>query len=75
MKVAKIVTITAVGGTMFGLTGCLSTDNLMASAATYAAMEFVFDNDSVFDMFQDDHGTGSEYDDRFVVDPSRTELE
>jgi hypothetical protein len=38
----------------------------------YVLGEFMFDNDAVFDLFQDDFGTGTMYDDRFV-DPSRAE--
>jgi len=41
-------------------------------AAEYALFEFVADNDGVFDLFQDDFGTGTQYDDRFA-DPSRAE--
>ncbi|MCP4245552.1 MAG: hypothetical protein GY778_00745 [bacterium] len=41
--------------------------------AEYAAFEFVLDNDSVFDLFQDDFGTGTQYDDRFTADATRVE--
>ena len=37
--------------------------------------EFLFDNDALFDLFQDDFGTGSQYDDRFSPNPSRAEPE
>lgn len=63
------------GGVMLGFGGCLNTESLLASAATYAVFEFAFDNDSTFDLFQDDFGTGTEFDDRFVTDPSRNEVE
>ncbi len=45
------------------------------SAATYAGLEFLTDNDSVFDLFQDDFGTGTQYDDRFNADATRAEPE
>jgi hypothetical protein len=33
----------------------------------------VLDNDAVFDLFQDDFGTGALYDDRFTAAPTRAE--
>ena len=38
-----------------------------------AAWEFVYDNDAVFDLFQDDFGTGLVYDDRNTAAPTRAE--
>jgi len=40
---------------------------------TTVAGEFLLDNDAVFDLFQDDFGTGTQYDDRFTADPIREE--
>lgn len=37
-------------------------------SSTDTADDFVTDNDSVFDLFQDDFGTGDQYDDRFISD-------
>ena len=34
---------------------------------TYVGAEFLMDNDAVFDLFQDDFGTGAEYDDRNIA--------
>lgn len=38
------------------------------SSASNVGLEFVTDDDSVFDLFQDDFGTGAQYDDRFTDD-------
>ena len=35
--------------------------------------DFVLDNDAVFDVFQDDFGTGQFYNDRLTANPSRQE--
>ncbi|HUU83934.1 MAG TPA: hypothetical protein VM243_10565 [Phycisphaerae bacterium] len=71
----------AASGFLFHGTACLNIGGLgkLASGLAYdmvtdAAYEFVFDNDAVFDLFQDDFGTGTQYDDRFT-DPSRAEPE
>ena len=69
----KVVGI-VIAGSAIGFGGCLTTPSL-GDVATYAAMEYIFDNDNVFDVFQDDFGTGTEYDDRFNTDPSREETE
>ena len=59
--------------------GCLNVGGLGKAAGwlawdvvSNAAYEFAFDNDAVFDLFQDDFGTGTQYDDRFT-DPTRAE--
>ncbi len=74
-KTLKGVAVTALGGTVLGFGGCLDGfwGWLVRDAAASAAYEFVWDNDAVFDLFQDDFGTGTEYDDRTTNDPSRDE--
>jgi len=76
-KMLRVGAIVALGGMVFG-GGCLGFGGgwwgkLAWDAATYAGLEFLTDNDSVFDLFQDDFGTGTQYDDRFTVDPTRVE--
>ena len=46
---------------------------LLYQAAFHAGYEFLLDNDAVFDLFQDDFGTGATYDDRFTAAPTRGE--
>lgn len=75
-KLMKGGAILGAGGTMFAFFGCLNSDAVrfvLTDLAIGAAGEFLFDNDAVFDLFQDDFGTGTQYDDRFVTDPSRSE--
>ncbi|MFH0981017.1 MAG: hypothetical protein V2A79_05710 [Planctomycetota bacterium] len=64
-------------GSMLGWGGCLGGNSwwgyVIRDAALSTAYEFVLDNDSVFDLFQDDFGTGALYDDRNVAAPSREE--
>jgi len=76
-KATKVVSI-VLAGSILGFGGCLGVPTV-ADVATYAALEYVFDNDSGslggfgFDLFQDDFGTGAEFDDRFVAEPVRVE--
>jgi hypothetical protein len=76
-RLMKVGAIMAAGGMMLGSGGCLDLDSWWGKAATAmawsAAYDFVADNDAVFDLFQDDFGTGTQYDDRFVVDATRAE--
>lgn len=68
--------ILGAGAMMFQFGGCLNGDTvrfILTDLALGAAGEFVFDNDAVFDLFQDDFGTGTQYDDRFVAAPTRDE--
>ncbi len=57
--------------------GCLVNGRTLRYVATtgltYAGLEFVTDNDAIFDIFQDDFGTGSTFDDRFVPGAGRLE--
>jgi hypothetical protein len=46
---------------------------IASGALPYVGYEFVLDNDAVFDLFQDDFGTGALYDDRFTAAPTRAE--
>lgn len=54
-----------------GAKGCLQT-GLFGGLTNFwgtgnnAGADFVLDNDAVFDLFQDDFGTGTQYDDRFI---------
>jgi hypothetical protein len=74
-KLTKAVALTAVGGVGLGWWGCGDSwwQALLVDAALSAGYEFVWDNDSVFDLFQDDFGTGANYDDRFTANPTRDE--
>jgi len=65
------------GATVFG-SGCpfgavLSPRRFIPTLLTSVATEFLTDNDSVFDLFQDDFGTGATFDDRSTAAPSRAE--
>lgn len=79
-KLIKAAVIVCAGGMMFHSGGCLNLSGLgkwigplAYDAVEYAAFEFLADNDAVFDLFQDDFGTGTQYDDRFVADATRAE--
>lgn len=74
----KGAAIAGVGGSMLLLDGCLSWDSGFWRRALWgvgvgAGVEFLTDNDGVFDLFQDDFGTGTQYDDRFAAEPTRAE--
>jgi hypothetical protein len=73
-RIRRISILVAVGGAVvFG--GCLGGGgwkHVATDAAMYTGLEFLTDNDAVFDLFPDDFGTGSQYDDRFSA-PSRAE--
>ena len=76
-RMMKRVAVIAAGGLLLGCLspcGCLCGKpcTWFAGVATSVATEFLLDNDAVFDLFQDDFGTGTTYDDRFT-DPSRAE--
>jgi hypothetical protein len=47
--------------------------SILQDAAVATAFEFVLDNDAIFDLFQDDFGTGALYNDRNTANPSRQE--
>jgi len=74
-RTMKRVALVAVGGLLLGSCGCLCGNlcNWLPAAVTSVAGEFLWDNDAVFDLFQDDFGTGTQYDDRFAADPTREE--
>ena len=74
-RLMKSVAFVAAGGMLLG-TCCLcpSPCNWIVGFTTSVATEFLLDNDAVFDLFQDDFGTGTQYDDRFQGDDAtRTE--
>jgi hypothetical protein len=52
-KTMKGAALAAVLGTVLQFGGCFNLQTLFASAATYATLEFVLDNDGVFDLFAD----------------------
>ena len=77
-KVFKSLAVVAAGGVLLGCLpcgGCLCGNpcQWITGFATAAIGEFIWDNDAVFDLFQDDFGTGTQYDDRFTADPTRVE--
>ncbi len=79
-RLLKITAMVMAGGMMFHSLGCLNLGGMgkwagpiLYDGALNALWEFVLDNDAVFDLFQDDFGTGALYDDRFVADPTRAE--
>ncbi|MCP4589563.1 MAG: hypothetical protein GY842_02340 [bacterium] len=76
-RTLKVALLAAVCGSMLGWGGCLDGDSwwgyVVRDAALSATYEFLWDNDAVFDLFQDDFGTGALYDDRFTAAPTRAE--
>ena len=77
-RLTKMLALVAVGGVALGCLPCclckgLNACNIVTGLATSAAGEFLFDNDAVFDLFQDDAGTGALFDDRFTDEPARAE--
>ncbi|MBN1514094.1 MAG: hypothetical protein JXB13_18905 [Phycisphaerae bacterium] len=80
-KTTKVLALVATAGLTFG--GCMPSCccglpnfcQVMWGVALNAVTEFVWDNDAVFDLFQDDFGTGALYDDRFTAAPTRGEPE
>jgi len=71
-KMTKVLCMIAVGGMAFHLGTCIPWQKVAQDAALNVAWEFLLDNDAVFDLFQDDFGTGAQYDDRFTA-PTRAE--
>ena len=77
-KVMRCLAVVAAGGMLLGCLpcgGCLcgKVCSWAPAVITSVATEFLLDNDAVFDLFQDDFGTGTQYDDRFVVEATRVE--
>ena len=75
-RTLKVGLLEAVCGSMLGWGGCLGDSwwgVALQDLAMDAAWEFVYDNDAVFDLFQDDFGTGALYDDRNTAAPTRAE--
>jgi hypothetical protein len=52
-KFRKGVLIALLGGTMLQFGGCFNLRWLLQSVVPAAAVEFVIDNDAVFDLFED----------------------
>jgi hypothetical protein len=74
-KLSKAVAIVAIGGMalQFGACGSKWWQRILSDAALSAAYEWLWDNDAIFDLFQDDFGTAVFYNDRNADDPSRAE--
>jgi hypothetical protein len=72
-KVLKGAMLAAACGTMMQWFGCLNWNRIIQDGLYYVGYEFVLDNDAVFDLFQDDFGTGALYDDRNSAAPTRAE--
>jgi hypothetical protein len=77
-KTVTSVLLVAACAYMMGSCGCLcgkafTPCAIIPAAVTYVGLEFLTDNDAVFDLFQDDFGTGTLYDDRFTAAPTRAE--
>ncbi|MCK4659129.1 MAG: hypothetical protein KAV82_06360 [Phycisphaerae bacterium] len=77
-KTLKVGLLVAVCGSMLGWGGCLGGGDswwgvIAQDLAMDAAWEFLYDNDAVYDLFDDDFGTGAQYDDRNSLTPGRVE--
>ena len=76
-KKMRCVAVIAAGGVLLGCIPCgcnfCNPCSWLPAVGSSLAVEFLLDNDAVFDLFQDDFGTGALYDDRFVADPTRSE--
>lgn len=78
-RLMKRVAVVTSGGLLLGCIPscpcfpCGKLCNWLPAVVTTVAGEFLLDNDAVFDLFQDDFGTGTQYDDRFTADPIREE--
>ena len=79
-KTTKVLALVASAGVTFGCVpscccGFPSFCEILWDVALSATYEFIWNNDAVFDFFQDDFGTGVLYDDRFTAAPTRGEPE
>ena len=79
-KTTKVLALVATAGVTFGCmpSCCCGLPNFCQvfwGVGTSLLTDFLFDNDAVFDLFQDDFGTGALYDDRFTAAPTRGEPE
>jgi len=70
-RFAKTCMVLLAGGSMLGIWSCIGP--YVTAMAASAGYDFLADNDAIFDLFQDDFGTGTTYDDRNSGDPSRSE--
>jgi len=58
-KIREVVVLTLAAGTLLGFGGCLggiNTRTLVTGGLLYTGLEFVLDNDGVFDLFPDGNG-------------------
>jgi hypothetical protein len=53
MKSTKKAVLAVLAGGFMALGGCINWQSLLLTAAQSALIEFVTDNDSIFDLFED----------------------
>jgi hypothetical protein len=55
MRKMRFLALAAVAGGMLPIFGCVSGlfSNLLSNGISYGALEFLLDNDGIFDLFQD----------------------
>lgn len=59
-KTFKGIALATMVGTLFQLGGCINLNTLLRSAVYYAALEFVTDNDGIFDLFESGNVTAAQ---------------
>ena len=77
-KLIKGGLLAAACGSLLPGWGCLDSipwQQVFYYGLAYTGFEFFLDNDAVFDLFQDDFGTGALYDDRCSSAPTRGEID
>ena len=75
-RMLKLRVVIAAVGALYGgccLCGLPKPCDIVTDLVFDGVWEFVYDNDAVFDLFEDDFGTGILYDDRNTVAPTRAE--
>jgi len=60
MQNTKKAALAAIAGTTMMFGGCINWEQLLISAATTSAIEFVLDNDNIFDLFEDGGAAAAE---------------
>jgi hypothetical protein len=51
-KTIKVASIGILAGMMFQFGGCLNVRSILTAVPAYLALEFVSDNDGIFDLFE-----------------------
>jgi hypothetical protein len=61
-RTLKGAALAALLGSLLGFGGCLDTwwGRIVVDTALYAGQEYLFDNDAVFDLFEDGAGVAQE---------------